>query len=291
MKNTIKIKHLVISNVITILIIISLFLTFQVIAAPNRESVSQALSMDVLSYQGTLVDDADNPVNGDHDVIFRIYNDATAPAPLWEEGHMGENAIPVENGLFNVMLGSLNPIPDSVWNESELYLGIEIGSEEMSPREIINLLPPQIAPGSLDANILKAGSLERNVLRNYLFYYNEDGIVFRDHQQGSLETALDPSSCLIEDEWCCNSENTICLNKSSTGDARLAFNISGGSPSCWLAHNDDDHPLYSKGIYYATNAGGTPFEEGVTTVFFFSREGQSQIPIRYSTTYDIYCFE
>ena len=47
-----------------------------------------------------------------------------------------------------------------MWNESELYLGIQIGDDdEMRPLEEINLLPPQIASNSLDANVLINGSI------------------------------------------------------------------------------------------------------------------------------------
>jgi hypothetical protein len=160
----------------------------------------------------------------------------------------------------------------------------------MTPRELINLMPTHIPQGSLDGNVLKATSLERTVLRYYQFYYSAEGITFRDYQRGELETNLDPSLCQ-EDEWCCNAENTICLMKVSTGDARLAFNISGNISSCWLAHNDDDHPAFSKGVYYATNRGGTPFGDDVNIVFFFSNEGYSEVPIRFNATYDIYCFD
>lgn len=40
------------------------------------------------------------------------------------------------------MLGSLVPIPESIWEQTELYLGVQIGNdEEMEPREKLMMVP------------------------------------------------------------------------------------------------------------------------------------------------------
>ena len=282
----------VLPSVVTILIVAVMLLVNRVLAEPNGSPVMQSGGMDQLSYQGTLLDGAGEPVDGYRDITFRIYNHPTDVTFLWEEAYSGANAVPVESGLFNVLLGSLNPIPDTIWNEADIYLGVQVGGDsELAPRELINLLPPSIATESLNGNVIIPGTLSRNALRNYLFYFNSEGITLRDYQTGGEETKLLPENCTILDEWCCNAEDTICLKKSSTGDGgTLAFNISGGSASCWLAHNDDDHPIYSRGIYYATNNGNWPFTTEASVVFFFAREGVSGNPIKLNATYDIYCF-
>jgi len=282
----------ILPNVSTILVVAVMLIVNRVLAEPSGSPAMQTGEMNQLSYQGTLLDNEGNPVDGYRDITFRIYNHPTDATFLWEEAHTGMNAVPVSSGLFNVLLGSLNPIPDLVWNEGDLYLGVQVGSDtELAPRELINLLPARIAPESLNGNVIAPGTLNRNSLRNYLFYYNSDGIIaLRDYQKGGSETTLLPANCQTLDEWCCNSENTICLQKSSTGNGTLAFNISGGGASCWLAHNDDDHAMNSRGIYYATNNGNWPFSSEASVVFFFAREGVSDNPIKLNATYDIYCF-
>jgi hypothetical protein len=194
MEKSIRFKHLLLSNMILVITIFSGLFVYRAVAAPDNTPATPNMSMDVLSYQGTLVDNSGNPVTGDQDMTFRIYNHATDPTPLWEEAHTGANAVPVQNGLFNVMLGSLNPIPDSVWDEAELYLGIQIGTEgEMTPREVINLLPPQIAPGSLDPDVLVPQSLSLDAFPHYGFTYNAQGIVYHDkvtQTQTSLGRAI-----------------------------------------------------------------------------------------------------
>lgn len=284
-------KNRFILNIITLVIVGAMLIVNQVIAYPDRTVAQQNVGFSQLSYQGNLHNSLGEPLSGTFDITFKFYNHPTESAYLWEELHTGENAVPIESGLFNVMLGSLNPIPNTIWNEAEVYLGIQISSDsELTPREMVNLLPPIIQPESLNGNMIIPGTLDRNSLRNYLFYFNSEGIIaLRNYQEGGEETTLFPADCQTYDEWCCNPENTICLLKQSGGDARLAFNISGGSASCWLAHNDDDTAAYSQGIYYATNNGAWPFTDA-STVFFFSREGASDNPIRINATYDIYCF-
>jgi hypothetical protein len=84
-----------------------------------------------INYQGRLTDETGQPVADDYyQLTFTIYNFASAP--LWTSGMQ---TVQVTGGLFNYILGSSNPIPDSLFNESELYLGIQVGSDpEITPK-------------------------------------------------------------------------------------------------------------------------------------------------------------
>ncbi len=133
---------LVILNISTILIVAVILMVNQVLANPDQTTTTETFSAGVLSYQGTLMDSLGNPVTGSYEITFRIYNSPTSTTPLWEEARSGANAVPVQSGLFNVMLGSLNPIPETVWEQTELFLGVKIGSDaEMSPREKLTFVP------------------------------------------------------------------------------------------------------------------------------------------------------
>jgi hypothetical protein len=116
-------------------------------AAPRRgpamAPAAQGAIPGVVSYQAYLTNAGGRPINGSTDVTFRLYNMPTGGTELWTEAHAGSgNAIPVSNGLFNVYLGSLTPIPPTVWANSTLYLGVQVGTDaEMSPREVIGAVP------------------------------------------------------------------------------------------------------------------------------------------------------
>jgi hypothetical protein len=76
-------------------------------------------------------------------MIFRLYDAATGGTPLWTEQWTGSNGVKVSDGLFNVMLGSLTPIPTSlVTDHASLFLGITVGTDdEMTPRVQLGSVP------------------------------------------------------------------------------------------------------------------------------------------------------
>jgi len=155
----------ILPNVSTILVVAVMLIVNRVLAEPSSSPALQTGDVNQLSYQGTLLDNESNPIDGYQDITFRLYNHPTDLTFLWEEAHTGANAVPVSSGLFNVILGSLNPIPGSVWNEVDIYLGVQVGSDsELAPRELINLLPPRIAPESLDGNVIIPGTLSGNAV-------------------------------------------------------------------------------------------------------------------------------
>ena len=87
----------------------------------------------LINYQGMLTDNEGTPLSGDFDLTFTIYDAPTNGTALWTETH---TIVPVENGLFNVILGgATTPVPDSVFDHPERFLGIKVGTDpELTPR-------------------------------------------------------------------------------------------------------------------------------------------------------------
>jgi hypothetical protein len=287
-------------NAATILIVAVMLLASRALAAPGGAPASPSLSMDVLAYQGTLVDAGGDPVDGAREMTFRIYNHPTEEGALWAEAHTESNAVPVQNGLFNVTLGSLTPIPDSVWIEDALYLGIQIGSDpEMSPREAIHLLPPRIESGSLDADALKPATMGHEPFASYRFSFGnaDSDIVFENTLTGAV-TTLTPGDCPVNDAWCCNGEDTVCVRRNPGGEDVLGVRMEEShSLRCWLVHDDDDQPGKSTGISTATDGGTglgdvwSPFYHDSGNGFFFMREGENDLPLGTYTNYWVLCLE
>jgi len=109
-------------------------------AAPASPDVA---STGTVAYQGRLANPAGAPLTGTYGMIFRLYSGAAGGTPLWEEQWTGPNSVQVSDGLFNVMLGSLAAIPQSVMTgNSSLWLGITVGSDdEMTPRVQLGSVP------------------------------------------------------------------------------------------------------------------------------------------------------
>lgn len=133
----------------TLILMALMLFAYRASAAPNGPSVPDA-APGTISYQGMLNNSAGQPVNGNAEIMFRLYNTPTGPttSALWTEAHIGANAVPVSNGLFNVQLGSLTPFSANLF-DAALYLGVQVGNDaEMSPRIIVGAAPYTINGGS-----------------------------------------------------------------------------------------------------------------------------------------------
>jgi hypothetical protein len=125
----------------------------------------QALSSDTttISYQGRLANTAGVPITDDLTFTFRLYEVPAGGTPLWIETHW---AVPVRDGVFQVLLGSQVPLPTSLFYEHDaLYLGVSVGGVgEMAPRQQLSAIPyAQIAdslkPGAVTAGNLTVGGM------------------------------------------------------------------------------------------------------------------------------------
>lgn len=84
-----------------------------------------------MNYQGKLTDTDGVGINDDLDMVFRIYDTASGGIPLWSESHTGVEGVSVMKGMFDVELGSLNPIDLDFSDDYWLELVIE--GEVISP--------------------------------------------------------------------------------------------------------------------------------------------------------------
>jgi len=145
-------------NVLFTLVMIAVLLWAQSVGAvPFR--AERAASTGTVAYQGRLADSSGNPLTQTLNMSFRLYSAATGGAPLWTEQWTGSNGVKVSDGLFNVMLGSLTPIAQSViTGNSNLFLGITVGTDdEMTPRVQLGSVPFAVQALTVpDGSITKA---------------------------------------------------------------------------------------------------------------------------------------
>jgi hypothetical protein len=101
---------------------------------------AQAQVPQLVNYQGKLTNaDGTLVADGDYSLTFGIYTADVGGTLLWSE----TQTVTITNGLFHVLLGSVNPIPYTLFSQhAETYLGIQVGSNpEMVPRERIASAP------------------------------------------------------------------------------------------------------------------------------------------------------
>ncbi len=89
--------------------------------------------------QGRLYDaKTGQPIDGELELEFRIYESKIASSPLWLELHK----VALQDGYFSVSLGSLVKLPADLFDGSTRYLGIVVGDDpEMTPRAAIESVP------------------------------------------------------------------------------------------------------------------------------------------------------
>ena len=86
----------------------------------------------VLNYQGTLNDSGGNPVTGQHEMTFRLYNELLGGTAFWSE----TQTVSLDaTGHFSVTLGSTTPVDKDNFN-GQTYIGIQVGTDpELAPRQ------------------------------------------------------------------------------------------------------------------------------------------------------------
>ena len=84
-----------------------------------------------INYQGMLTNNEGTPLNGNYDILFKIYNHPSSGAMLWDELQEG---VLVEEGIFNVVLGSVDPINLTFYEVERYWLDITVEGEHMPSR-------------------------------------------------------------------------------------------------------------------------------------------------------------
>ncbi len=197
-----------------------------------------------MSYQGRLADTGGNPLTDLYNMEFRIYDVPDGGTPLWEEYWTGGNSVQVSDGLFNVMLGSIdNTLANAIAGHDELYLGITVGSDsEMSPRVQLGSVPFSFQ--AQEALTVSDGSVTTEKIA--------DGAV----TTGKL-----------------NVDNGLEIN----GDLNVAGSIKGSYLCCGHTNTDGTGWLnykYGEGIYIDVDTSGCNFP--ATPMYFTSLSGASR---------------
>lgn len=157
--NTIK-KHFI-PNLGTAIILVFFLLVQTVKAGQSVKSYTPAATTTMISYQGILTDKNGTPINGNVEMVFKLYHQATGGTAFWTESHIGTQAVAVNNGQFQVLLGSLNAL-NSAAVAGDLYLGITVNGEEMAQREILTSVPHAMQASILTDNAQTLGNVNAN---------------------------------------------------------------------------------------------------------------------------------
>jgi hypothetical protein len=108
-------------------VVTGLLLLVSLAQAGNADAISVP---QLINYQGRLTDSTGSPLSGPHAMQFRIHDVAVGGTPLWQENQSG---VAVQDGIFSVILGSVNPIsglPDG----PDCYFEVVVEGQTVAPR-------------------------------------------------------------------------------------------------------------------------------------------------------------
>ena len=99
----------------------------------------------LIDYQGKITDNDGNAVNGIFSIEFLIYEQNTGGNLIWSEVNPIVN---VTDGLFHVLLGSVESLPQDMFSGSDRWIAINVeGDGEMTPRSRIGSVPYAMVAG------------------------------------------------------------------------------------------------------------------------------------------------
>ena len=102
-------------------------------------SASSADVPHMINYQGKLTTASGGCLNDTVQMTFTIYSDSLGTMDEWSETQM---EVMVKDGIFNVLLGSVDAVPAIIFDGSVKYLGVQVESDpEMRP------LKPMVSVG------------------------------------------------------------------------------------------------------------------------------------------------
>jgi len=98
-----------------------------------------------INFQGKVINsNGTNVTNGNYDFEFKIYTVSSGGTAVWTETwNSGTSQVSVNDGIFQVALGTHTALPGSIdFNTDNIYLGINFTSDgEMSPRVRFTTVP------------------------------------------------------------------------------------------------------------------------------------------------------
>lgn len=209
---------------------------------------------ELINYQGRLTDASGTPLDTTVAMTFTIYDDPADGSIIWSES---QTSVTVANGLFAVLLGSVNPIGEVVFADTVRYLGIKIGTDpEASPRTRLVSVPYAHRVITIDG--ATGGTISGNV--NLDVSSQTTGNILKDgypfiHNFGTYNTFVGLNSGNLIMTGTSNTgsgyytlyNNTTGIYNSASGFGALQSNTSGarntacGARSLWFNTTGSDN--------------------------------------------------
>ncbi len=205
-----------------------------VLATLVLSSLSQAAVPTAINFQGRLTTPAGVPVaDGSYSVTFTVYDAFSGGTSTWTE----TQSVTTSDGLFAVLLGTVSPITDTVFNSTTRYLGLKVGiGPELTPRTRLVSVPFADRVSTVDGssggsiggnlNLDNSTTTTGNIYKNgTLFMHNVgSGNTFAGANAGNLSMSGTDNTSYGAGSM---QNNTTGIQNTAVGLSALASNTSG----------------------------------------------------------------
>lgn len=230
----------------------------------SEDNTIQAAMYSFIPIQGRLTDASGNPLNGDHNLLFRFYDTSSGGSPLCASSQ----TVTLQNGLFstNANCGQM------YFDGRQLYLGVAVdGRSEMTPR-----LPIYSVPYALS---LKPGAVISNTTNN------QHGLDVKSLAGGGVAgVALwventNTGSGIAAWVRAAGTDASLVIENSGSGELLKAFGRDGGEDELRISNNGS---LQTKADTYLF----VPASEirPITPGAIINYNGSGDISLQYGTT-------
>ncbi len=114
----------------------------------------------LINFQGRLTDDTGLPIDGTREIRFRLLDaDTLSATVLWSET---QSSVQVNQGIYHVLLGSVNPLPPSALSQADIFLEVRVEGEILRPRSLITSVPFAHRAAAVPDGAITAGSIGEN---------------------------------------------------------------------------------------------------------------------------------
>jgi hypothetical protein len=104
-----------------------------------------------MSFTARITDTSGNPIDGNVDVVFRVFDAVAGGTMIWEET---QNGLVADRGLLYAALGSIDPanngLDEGVFDGSNRWLEIVVAGDTLSPRLPLISVPYAVKAGASD---------------------------------------------------------------------------------------------------------------------------------------------
>ena len=120
----------------------------------------------LINYQGKLMENG-VPVNGSHNIVFRIYDAPTDGTLIWE-GDV--QTVQITNGLFSAYIGETTAVGSPIafsnidWGSGDKYLEIQIDTDTMQPRERLTSVAYALFAKDIEDNSVTSSKIVDNTI-------------------------------------------------------------------------------------------------------------------------------